>query len=368
MKRQLAKGLWSRHAIGAAAALAFATGQAAEAQVVAPNPDSPLKTKRVMVLEGGNTTGDHAQARDNTYRNLQAMATQIGFTLSKGDPKTLNATILNNVDILVFNYFFETQLNTVFPQAGRDAFMAWLKKGGKGYVGYHTSGANQWPNEWPAYQDSVTLMRYDLHGSGIPQGTVNKTTDPAIANSWMMAGLPATFNAIDEWYEYAAESKVFDNTFNVKVWYNLANAQALNRKPFPNHPVAWSREDAVKSRYFYATFVHTGAGANTDWFKGVILRALEYVSGDPISSPIKANGDGILTNRGLSYITNSRALQVDLMDDYELSVWSTEGRQVYSIRSYGKATFAPPPFRNPGLYTVRLESRSGSFVQRIMVY
>jgi hypothetical protein len=340
----------------------------AQGQMVAPNPLSPLKSRKVMVLEGGNTTGEHAQARDNTWRNLQAMATQVGFTISKGDPKTLSATVLNGVDILVFNYFFETQSETVFPKTGRDAFMAWLKKGGKGYLGYHTSGANQWPNEWPAYQDSVTLMRYALHGSGTPQGTVTKTTDPAIANSPLMEGLPATFNAVDEWYEYETTSKMFDPALKVKIMYNLSNAAAINRAPAPNHPVAWVREDNFGSRYFYATFIHTGSGANTDWFKSVLLRALEYVSGEPSNPIVTANGDALITTGRISYITNSRSLRVDLEGEYRISVSSTDGREIYSRQGAGVEIFNPEPFANPGLYMVRVESRTRSLNQRILVY
>jgi hypothetical protein len=341
----------------------------AQAAMVKPNPDSPLKNKKVMVLEGGSISTDHLSARTATWTNLQAMATSVGFAISKGDPKTLTDANLANIDIMVFNYFFETQMETSFPTASKNAFKKWLQKGGKGYVGYHTSGANQYfadttKAEWLWYQDNVTSMRYALHGSGTPDGKVVKTTDAATLALPIMQGLPDNFTAADEWYEYEKESKLFTEC---KVMYNLSNAADIARAPNPNHPVAWFREDAVKSRYFYATFIHFQDGANSDWFKSIILRALEYTSGDP-TTPILSSRGNTITGKDLFYVTSNRTLTVNLPSAYTLSVWSAAGKKLYAVSGEGKQIFTPVAFVKPGLYVVKVDSKAKSVKQKIMIY
>ena len=337
-------------------------------QVVTPNPLSPLKNKKVMVLTGGGQ-GSHGPARDATLNNLKAMATDVGFTLSIGDPLNLTDASLASIDILVFNFFFQTDVETIFPTKSKNAFIAWLKKGNKGYIGYHTSGANEYAKqEWLWYQENVTSMYYALHGNDIPQGTVGKTTDAAILSHPIMQGLPATFTAVDEWYEYDKDSPLLAPSSGCKVMYYLSNAQALNRAPYPVHPVAWFREDAAHTRYFYSTFAHNIDAVNTTWFKGIILRALEYVSGDPTTPIMKNNGAPVASFKNLSYIASSKELSVDLDGAYSISVYSQNGKLLYKNHGLGKSTFAPPAFNQSGLYTVRVSTKLKKYSQRILIH
>jgi Trehalose utilisation len=340
-----------------------------QAQMATPDPLSPLRTKKVMVLEGGSISGDHLSARTATYANLQSFASQIGFTLSKGDPLNLTEANLAAVDIIIFNYFFETELPTVMSENSKTAFQRWLEKGGKGYVGYHTSGANEWAkNEWPWYQDHVTSMRYALHGTGTPLGQVARTTDDSLLRHGIMKGLPAAISANDEWYAYDATSKVLDPASGCKVMYYLTNAQTLDRKPFDPHPVAWFREDAAGSRYFFATFIHSADGANSAWFKSILLRALEYVSGDPAVPILQSHGASALTHTGRAAITSSRELTVHFPEAFTLSVYAPNGTRVFSAQGQGETRFAPPAFGRPGLYTVKVKSHQRAVTQRFLVF
>lgn len=338
-------------------------------QVVSPNPLSPLKTKKVVVLEGGSIDGDHLASRTATYNNMQGFATTIGFKLSKGDPKNLTDANLNDVDILVFNYFFQTQDKSAFPDESKAAFQRWLAKGNKGYIGYHTSGANEFDkNEWVWYQDNVTSMRYILHGSGTPEGKVDKTTDADVLKNPIMEGLPATFTAKDEWYPYYDNSKVLDPKSGCKVMYYLTNAQALDRQPFSPHPAAWFREDAARTRYMYSTFVHFPDGANSTWFKSILLRSLEYVSGDPSTPIVKSNGKSAQTMPGLSFVTSSQELKIDIKGAYKVSIWSPKGKLLFRAKFEGERTLTPKAFEKPGVYMVKIESSKVRFSQQVMVY
>jgi type 1 glutamine amidotransferase len=337
--------------------------------MVTPNALSPLGTKKVLVLEGGSISGDHLSARTATYTNLQSFANQVKFTLSKGDPLNLTDANLAAIDIIVFNYFFETQNATAFSDNSKAAFQRWLAKGNKGYVGYHTSGANEWlKNEWPWYQDNVTSMRYALHGSGTPLGNLSRTTDAAVLQHPIMQGLPATISANDEWYAFDATSKVLDTASHCKVMYYLTNAQALDRQPFENHPVAWFREDAAKTRYFYATFVHFPDGANATWFKSILLRALEYVSGDPVVPLLQSQGKTAITNAGLSFITSNRELKIAAAGPFQISLYNMHGALLYQTSGAGPTILTPETFSQAGQYTIVLHTGEKTISQRILIY
>lgn len=343
------------------------------AQMVEKDLCSPLKEKKVLVLPGNG----HDGPRLATLANLKAMAADVGFTIkADGNPLTLTETVLNEYDIVVFNYFFQTQNASFFPQASKDAFMKWLKKGKKGYIGYHTSGANEWAtNEWRDYQDSVTGMRYALHGSGTPTGTVTKTSDAAVLAHPIMKGLPATFTGSDEWYEFNTDSKIFDTAWHWNIMYRLTSVSSPRSPGPPNHPAAWFREDKNGSRYFYSIFIHTQDGANSAFFKSILLRALEYVAGptppgypSPCVTSISSKGAAMATQPGQSFVTTGRELRVELDEDYRLSVWSTTGKELYAVQGSGRKSYAPTPFRNPGLYLIKIETKARNFTQKIMVY
>lgn len=334
----------------------------------APDPASALPGKKVMVLEGGTISGDHLASRSAAYAALQEMASRVGFSLTKGNTKKLGDAELRDVDILVFNYFFETELDSAFPDSSKAAFRRWLAAGHKGYVGYHTSGANEYDkNEWVWYQDNVTSMRYILHGSGTPTGRVERTRDAAVLTQPVMQGLPDTFSAADEWYPYDATSKVLDPAGGCRVMYYLANAQSLDRQPLGVHPVAWFREDSVHTRYFFSTFVHFPSGVQSDWFRSILLRALEYTAGEAAPSVLRSDGRPMPASERAPFLLAGGRLTVDLPGAYSLSILSPLGKPLYRVRAEGRRTFAPRPLSRPGLYLIRVDAPASRYVRRVLV-
>jgi hypothetical protein len=358
--------------IALALGLATLTQFEVHAQSVALDECSPLKDRKVLLLPGNG----HDDVRNVTLTTLRTIATRVGFTMTNGNPLALTDAVLNDYDIIVFNYFFETNKEAVFPKTSKDAFMRWLKKGKKGYLGYHTSGANEWAaDEWRSYQDSVTGMRYALHGAGTPSGTVDLNKDPAIQAMPIVKGLPATFTANDEWYEYTTDSKIFKPEWNWKILYNLSKVAGPRSPEPPNHPAAWFREDEKATRFFYSIFFHTLDGANSDFFKSVLLRALEYVAGPTPATGYPASCGPVAVapspqekfKEPISYMAG-RQLKVDLADDYNISIWTQEGRRLGSLSGNGKRTYEMPAIRIPGLYIIKIESNSGIHVRKIMAY
>ena len=349
-------------------ALAALAALSAQAAPVEPNPNSPLKTRKVLVLSNDADQG-HAPAKSASLSHLQALAAKVPFSMTVGNPLTLTDAGLAAYDIIVFNYFFETEAAGVFPEASKTAFMNWLKKPGKGWLGFHNSGANEYAkNEWTWYQDNVTGMRYALHGSGTPEGIMTKTTDAAVLAAPIMEGLPDTYTAQDEWYDYLPESKLF--TDGSKVMYYLSNAAAMTppRLPNPIHPVAWFRQDANKTRYFYTPFGHTQAAVNSDWFKSIVLRALEYVSGDPVSIALTSATRSNLLSGTPAWLAKGQALPIDIPGKYIVTVWSQNGRRLASVSGSDKGTYILAPFAKSGSYIVTISSQAAPISHRISIY
>ena len=345
----------------AGAALLLAVAAPLRAAVVEPNAESLLKNKKVLVLDG--QSGSHAGARTNATASLNAMAKKVGFAMTMGDSRLVTLDYLNKYDIVVFNYFFETQKMT---QASQDAFKAWFAEGGKGYVGYHNSGANE-AGEWDWYRNNVTSSLYNIHALGAQNGTLIRTKDAAILSQPIMLGLDSTFTGSDEWYDFGFGATWAD----CKVMYYLDEANLANHLPRPMnpHPAAWFREDPVtKSRFFYAIYIHSDAGAATDFFASNILRALEYTAGYQPASPITSRGESIRTWKDMSFVTDSRELRVSLLGSYNLSVYSAAGKKLFSVTGQGDRAYRPEAIRKPGLYIVKLQAKAANLTQRIMVY
>jgi type 1 glutamine amidotransferase len=341
---------------------ALAAAPPAVAAVVDPGSCSTLKDKKVLVLPGNS----NYQSMAATLQNLKTMAAKVPFSKTVGDPLKLSDAVLAGYDIIVFNYFFKTQSSEVFPDSCKAAFMRWLKLGNKAYVGYNTSGANEWSrDEWRDYQDSVTGMRFALHGSGTPQGRVEATADSAVLASPIMQGLPDHLSMSDEWYEYQLDSKIFDPAMNWKFMYYLANAQAINRSPpSPNHPVAWFRTDGNGTRYFYTTMGWSPDFVNGDFFKSLLLRALEFGAGYDCSTAIANSNAGGKT--GL-HVTVNRELRVDLDGAYRMSVWSPVGRRLLAAEGSGGRSFSLASIQRKGLCVVKIDTKSGSFTRKILI-
>ena len=351
-------------------------GMAANAALVTPDVTSKLSTKKILILDGTNTSS-HPQAKaaaeamlhrilDTLLHVPAASRTFAGTSLSQ-----VTTANLANYDIVVFNFFFETQLMTTAQQS---AIKAWLALGNKGYVGYHTSGANEL-NEWNWYRDSVTSMQYRLHSGSAQNGTINITTDTSVSNAPIMTGLPSTWTGVDEWYTYTpgltwGDTSNMNKNANVRVMYYLNEKSLPTPLPDPmgTHPAAWYRQDSKQTRYFYSIFTHDPAGAGSDFFGSILLRAMEYVAGYNSGTPITSQGASMRTLHGLSFITTSRELKVEVPGHHRLTVSLPNGRQVYSVQGENRKTYTPSAFANAGLYIVKLESKSGVFSQRVMVY
>jgi hypothetical protein len=344
--------------------------------VVASNQASLLKNKRVLVIHGTETSGDHRNARVALSAKINGLLTGLGVqkdSVSGSNPPTS----LDAYDIIIFNYWFSNQTSST---AFQNAFKAWVNSTNKkrGWFGMHTSGANEL-NEWNWLRDSVTSMLYVVHSGSAQAGTIRRTTDAAILNHPIWRGnasnpqaLPDTFRVpSDEWYEFSYGPTWPDA--RVLYYADESTFPTAPQHPMDPHPMAWYRESPVTgNRFFYTPLMHTNAGINStagsDFFTSMTLRALEYLAGYDTSGT-SINGRAVYNHQagGIQYLRRSEALKVTAIGAYRLQVLDMGGRQLFRANGKNSGTYRPAALKKPGMYVVRVTGKSGTYAQRVMV-
>ncbi len=350
-------------------------GVNSHALLVNADLSSRLASKKILILNGANTSS-HPEAKAAAEKMLHKLIDTVlhipvaNRTFAGTSLSLVTTAGLANFDLIIFNFYFETQLMTTAQQ---NAIKAWFALGNKAYVGYHTSGANE-AGEWNWYRDSVTSMQYRLHSGSAQTGTILKTKDTAISNQPIMAGLPdSVVKLTDEWYTYTpgltwGDTSNGNKNANVRVMYYLNEKSLPTALPdaMGSHPAAWYRVDSKQNHYFYSIFTHDPVAAGSDFFGSVMLRGMEYVATYNPAVPI-VNGKALGRHGAMSISMAQRDLKVSSSIPYRLQVWSVNGEQLFSARGEGSKTFHVDAFKQPGIYFAKIESKQGVFTQKVMV-
>ena len=340
---------------------------------MAPNPLSLLKDKRVLVINGDNAPEYHKGPRDIMTAKLALMKAAVGIKTLKvvGNADTMTLPTLDQYDVVFFNYF--TRAEYFLGKPFEKAFKQWVAQGHRGVVGNHNTGAKT-QGEWDWFRDTVTSMWYMDHKDGSQQGTIHITTDAVVAKLPILAGLDAKFTGADEWYSF--DMKPWRTT-EAPTWKDCRVLYTLDEKSVAHltdamgayHPVAWTREDNLGNRFFFTTLIHSDAGASSDFYHSLILRALEFAAGyqDPLAvggtaiPPADASAPAVAVRGG--------DLEVSVAEAWSLEITAPDGRLVWSAAGEGRRSFAPAVLRAPGRYLAHLRWGYGSaLARRILVY
>jgi hypothetical protein len=362
----------AKHLSILAAALLALSALPSPAAPVTPNPKSLLKTKKVLVVEATNWNGDsHKVPKANALVLLNKIKAEAGIaSLTVADNvEAYTAASLAAYDIIVFNYVFNTQYAVGKPF--ETAFKAWLASGNRGWMGYHTSAANE-PGEWDWYRDSVTVMRYHVHSVSAQPGKMNITTDAAVKALPVLQGMDASFSGTDEWYDFDLPPRAPAPALwaDCKVTYYLDESSLATAptRPMNPHPMSWIREDARKNRFYFSAFVHSDQGSSSDFFHSSLLRGLEYVAGYDTVVSVLSGGNSIRNRPDLAFVTGRRELRADAAGPYQLEILSAQGKVLERLGGAGPRTFRPAAFAKAGVYCVRYQGGGVRYTQRILVY
>lgn len=347
------------------------------------NPASLLPGKRVLVINGTETSGDHRNARVALMARMRTLQAEIGFqmdTVSGATPPRTFAA-LDAYDVIFMNYWFkrpQTQSPTAAFTDFQGAFQQWVNSTNKkrGWLGVHTSGANI-ENEWNWFRDSVTAMRYFVHTGASQNGTIFRTPDASLHGLPILQGMDTVFTTNDEWYEFYyaplwGDTANWNANANVRVLYYLNEASLATplEHPMTPHPMAWIREAPTGNRFFFTSLVHTGSGAGTEFMYSLLLRALEYAAGhSPTSIALNGRNVGRTADEGGAglYIVNDGTLTLSATEPYVLGVYSLGGERLFQARGRGGDIHRPGALRDPGVYIVRVTAPSGTWARRILV-
>ncbi|NND69699.1 MAG: ThuA domain-containing protein, partial [Halioglobus sp.] len=163
-------------------------------------------------------------------------------------------------------------LNTtgdVLNDEQQEAMQRYIQAGG-GYVGIHAAADTEWRKDpWYWYQRLVGGV-FAGHPKDSDQGAVLSV---AKSDAAITSGLPAAWEASDEWYDYQRLSA------GVNVLLRVDEATYEGGQMGSDHPVAWYREfDGGRS--FYTGLGHTESTYDNEHFRALVLAGLEWAMGD----------------------------------------------------------------------------------------
>ena len=177
----------------------------------------------------------------------------------------------------------------VLNAAQQTAFENYIRGGG-GYVGLHSAADTEY--EWPFYGQLVGAY-FRNHPPGTPAADVH-VTDP---DDHSTQGLPATYNKIDEWYNY--QSPVNPSVGGGGTDYNPRNTgvhvlMTVDESDYveedgsdgvdDEHPISWCRR-VEGGRSWYTGMGHTAASYSEANYLSHILGGIETAAGEDVDSP-----------------------------------------------------------------------------------
>ena len=159
--------------------------------------------------------------------------------------------------------FLNTTL-TVFTDAEREAFKAFIRNGG-GFAGIHSATDTEY--DWPWYGELVGAY-FENHPPGVHEAIINVINH----NHPSTSHLDDTWVKVDEWYNFGYMNE------NVNILLKL-DTDSFEGSDHPgNHPIAWYHEyDGGRS--FYTGLGHTKESFSEPLFLDHLLGGIQYAIG-----------------------------------------------------------------------------------------
>jgi PKD repeat protein len=238
--------------------------------------DDPEASFRTLVFS--RTAGFRHSSIDEGHAALDTLADENGFQVDHTeDPSLFTPDILSHYDTVTFLMTTGDVLN----EAQQGAFEAYIQGGG-GYTGVHSASDTEYA--WPWYGDLVGAY-FISHPAGTPTATVGVEDQEHPST----AGLPDTYEKVDEWYNFKSPDflEVGEDPYNPRDGegiHVLANVDESTYNPpggglHPDdHPVIWcQRYDGGLS--WYTAMGHTEASYGEPEFLQQVLGGLETTAG-----------------------------------------------------------------------------------------
>jgi len=348
--------------------------------------------KKVLLFLGGYSS-DHA----NTVQyagHFMALGAANGFTVdtTRSSSVFTSANLANYQALVLFNaYNFGVSLSA----AQKDAVRNWYA-GNRGLACFHQCTKHDWGAS-PSWMDNVMGVRYHTW-AGFGTGPIYVHADAVgsdLAMSSTGTGYAADFTVSwdDEWYTYQANPDPLPNT--KMVWTTKRSAFSFASSFYlagEVQPMAWARE-VEGGRYLMNSLFHRDVPRTStnpqirQFVDGAFLGSMRFIAGytgckdanykeyNPKATHQGANACVTPLVSGIRVAEAPRSsgdqaggIQVSLTQPgpHSVEVFDASGKQVYSRRGAGAATYAFTRIR-AGMHYVRVHSAGATVSKRYML-
>jgi hypothetical protein len=242
-------------------------------------PALPAHLNQTAILVFSKTNGyRHEEAIPAANRALEAIARAHGWSaVFTENGAVFDPAILSRFQATVWNNTSGDTLNS----AQRAALQTYLENGG-GFVGIHSAGGD--PHyDWPWYVQNIIGAQFLGHPLN-PQFQ-RATVHVEDAGDPIMAGVPASWSRVDEWYSFKTSPRASgahilatldETTYSPKLlWKDLRMGSG--------HPVIW-KHVVGKGRVFYSALGHQAAAYSDPIYVGILDRAIQWAAGTDLKN------------------------------------------------------------------------------------
>ena len=238
------------------------------------------------MLVFSKTAGFRHGSIDESHAAIEELGEENDFQVDHTeDASIFTAAALANYDAVIW----PNTTGDVLNAAQQTAFENYIRGGG-GYVGLHSAADTEY--EWPFYGQLVGAY-FRNHPPGTPAADV-MVTDP---DDHSTQGLPASYNKIDEWYNY--QSPVNPVVGGGGTDYNPRNSgvhvlMTVDESDYveedgsdgvdDEHPISWCRR-IEGGRSWYTGMGHTDESYTEANYLSHILGGIETAAGEDVDSP-----------------------------------------------------------------------------------
>ena len=229
----------------------------------------PLRKGAVLVLSKTNGFRDPDQIVAATSA-VQEIAREGGRDVFA----TENAAVMNPSDLARFRVVvLNSTSGTIFTEAQRAAFRAWIEQGG-GVVLLHGAGGDH-RYDWAWYRDTLLGAQFIGHTSTpdqFQQGDIHVEAPDHPA----MQGLPKVWQRVEEWYAFdrvpiGAGTRILETLDEGS--YRPAPEQRMGR-----HPIVWTR-CVAKGRAIFSALGHRAESYAEPLHRRLIGNAIGWAAG-----------------------------------------------------------------------------------------
>ncbi|CAM3893725.1 ThuA domain-containing protein [Kibdelosporangium persicum] len=277
-----------------AAALAVTTGLGvASAAPAAAHPDQP------HVLVFSKTAGFRHDSIPEGIAAIQQLGQQNNFEVfTTEDAGAFTDANLSQYAAVVWL----STTGDVLNAEQQSAFERYVNGGG-GYVGVHAASDTEY--DWPWYGKLVgAYFKSHPHNQNATV-KIEDTTHPSTA------GLPASWQRFDEWYNYRTNPRK-----DVRVLATLdESTYSPGADAMGDHPIAWCHGQE-RGRSWYTGGGHTKESYGEENFRKHLLGGIQYAAGvkeadcSPSQAPVDADFDVITLAKGKEKTGEPMALSV----------------------------------------------------------